>query len=441
MSRDRPHSSAAFAPQDVEDARRGEPAFSLAEYAAPRGLELRGSVRLGHLLAVAPARVEYSFNTCVGAVAPGRYGYVAHELQLVSFRQGENSPTMLMGGEFHGKRMRDPSPLLLMVPVVGALGLDELNTPAFPRGEAAVPTTVVALQVPEAAVLPQLAIGNAERMPGRFPLLVAEGLPGYRFRPAELDPALRAAICSDRVVAALNEIAGPYVRLELVHGQLSLTVNGFLYEDAAIDRVVVAAAAIADGLSGAQRPDLTAAKLRDGLPGAAAETPPPRRRGLKLGPMTISLGGGPRDVPPGTDRDGWGAGLARAAEEFGLSLEDADALHHAFPRIPVPGRVRGVLRGALPGGIDGRVTLHQHTPLSLDTRTAVLFAAPQGAATTPPGGLVHEATNLRVNVIDGVVACWTRELRHAEIGTRDTSERAARAAADLGLLGAAPGQT
>ena len=432
MGQQRPSATAAFAAEDVQDARRGEPAGDLTHYANARGLRHMGSLRSGYLLGVAPARAEHAFNTCVGEVVPGRYGYVSHELQLVGFATSRSGRRMQMGGEFHGKRLGDPNPVLNLIPVVGDLGLDQLDDPPFPRGYATVPSTVVAMLVPEVALAPRFAIATASRMPDTFPLLADVGLPGYRLRGDTLDASERERLVGGTVARVLESIAGPYVRLEVVHGQLSLTVNGFLTEPAALERIVAVAGRIADGLATASHEARPASPFAVGLPTPPPVVAPPKRRGLRLGPITISRGGS-MAAPEGTDPDGWGAGFARAADEFGLTREDPDALHRAFPRLGVPGRARGVLRGRLPGGLDGRLTVHQHTPGAHDVRTAVLVAAPDEVPATPVGGLDHEATGLRICINDGVVACWSKALRHAEIATADTSQRAARALHDLGI--------
>jgi hypothetical protein len=112
-----------------------------------------------------------------------------------------------------------------------------------------------------------------------------------------------------------------------------------------------------------------------------------------------------------------------AAATFGLTREDPAALHRAFPRLPVPGRARGVLRGALPGGVEGRVTIHQHgSPGSAWIRTALLLPAAPDAPPTPPGGTLHAPTDMYVGVADGLVACWARELANGRMAVTETAQ-------------------
>jgi hypothetical protein len=50
------HSHAAYAREDVEDAKRGEPSFSLDRWATDRGLEFVGQALPGSFGSVSPAR-------------------------------------------------------------------------------------------------------------------------------------------------------------------------------------------------------------------------------------------------------------------------------------------------------------------------------------------------------------------------------------------------
>lgn len=388
----RPHSWAAFTKDAVEDARRCAPAVSLDGYAAAAGLRYEDSVRVPHVLAVVPEFAAHVFNACTGAVAPGRFGAVAHELKLIGFANGRNGARMMMPGTFHGERFRDPGPWYDWLPFVDVFTKDHTAGRPFPAGNVVVPTTSVALQVPEAALLPRFRVGSADRLAGRFDRLGDHGLLGYRLISDHLTEEHRTAVFGGPAGRALGGVHAEFVELAFVHGQLRLTRDGFVDDPAVLDALRATAAAVADGLADVATPDL----------------------------------------PDTADRDGWGSGLDRAAAEFGLVREDPVALHRTFPRLPIPGRCRGVLRGTLPGGVDGRFAILQHTPLTLEVRSAVLLAGPAALPDSPVGGVRHEPTRMVVEARDGIVGCWSLDVRHADMATRDTTERAVAAAAALG---------
>src|SRR3954469_11713104 len=75
---------AAYAPDDVDDARQGHPASDLSGYAQARGLEPLGQALVGHFSGLNPIWPDYVFNVCRGELVPGRYGVVQHELDEVS---------------------------------------------------------------------------------------------------------------------------------------------------------------------------------------------------------------------------------------------------------------------------------------------------------------------------------------------------------------------
>ena len=79
----RQHSNAAYAPDDVEDAKRGRPRVSTQPWAHDRGLEYMGSSLPGAFSPVMPIWQDYVFNLARGSLSPTRFGYVANELDEI----------------------------------------------------------------------------------------------------------------------------------------------------------------------------------------------------------------------------------------------------------------------------------------------------------------------------------------------------------------------
>ncbi len=102
----------------------------------------------------------------------------------------------------------------------------------------------------------------------------------------------------------------------------------------------------------------------------------------------------------------WAEDLRGYAAQHGLALEDPDAWHRAFGRLPLPGRAVAVMRN--PYG--GRVVFTTDVPISVTRalRGAVLSPAADGAADTPPGGIRSEFGTVAVR--DGVALAFTHRL-------------------------------
>lgn len=430
-----PHSWASFTPEGVADAQRVQPPTSLEGFAAERDLQFRGSLRWGHLLGVMPAWKGRVFNACTGAIAPHRFGYVAHESLQVGTSTSHNGGAWVsgLGGEFYGERIRDPWVTVAAV-VTGISDVFEDQDGPFPRATAAVPTTTVAMHVPEAALVPLFRVGSVGRIHGHHQRTDEFGLAGFRVR-GDLTQEQRAAILGGPVGEALAPLAArSYAKLHVVCSQLRLTVDGYLTDPGELDTLIGRAVAIADALADHDSehwppaPDFAAP-----LPEAPAPFRAEPATKLKLGPIKIGWGNKPpADAPTTTDPDGWGEGFAQAAKEHGLRYEDPVAFHRSFPRVQAPGTARGVLQGRLPSGIVGRLTVHQHEPTSAQARVAVTFPAPEGTPDTPVGGVVHEPTDMQVAVTDGLVTCWSRTITTRTIATVETSRRALEAARAFG---------
>jgi hypothetical protein len=389
------HGHAAFAAADVEDARRGRPATDLSAYAQRRGLTVRGQELLDAFAGVQPAWPDYTFNVLSGELAPGLLGLVEHELEEVEV----DADGLAMPGAFHGARYtgRRSSLLGLLVPFVD-LNKKVPDAP-FAASAAWVPTTRVALRVPEAALLPRLVARSAERFPmAGNPTLAEEGLSGLRLAGGNhVDPALRRAVFAGAPARALGGLDAAYVAVTICDGLVTVQRNGFVDDAGRLDALVDAAMAVATAAAAA---------------GRDCSTLPPH-----VGPT----------------RDQADA-FSRAAVELGLDDEDPVALHHAVPQLPVPGVAVGCLHGRASGwSSPGRLawfTRRGAAPGAL--RGAAVFPARPGAR-TPLGGTPVEGTDLIAEVCGDVAACWRREPAVGRLESRPLTQLAAEAMRRLQL--------
>lgn len=399
------HSSAAYARDDIEDARRGAPAVSLEGWASARGLEWMGSTLPGAFSTVMPRWSQHVFNLCRGSLSPHRHGFVDHELDEISL--GDNGRPTTPGG-YHGVRVNAKIGGLRGF-ARSMLHLDS-GHPDDPFGARAfwVPITKAGVRVPEAALLPLTVIRSAERFPlVGHPALDDLGLPGLRMRGSEwIDDQLRAALA--HAAAPLAELQAPWVALRLDRGVVSVARNGFVTDEARLDHLVGVAARVADGLAAVTAPLHAPQPFGLPLPGPDLSTWPP---------------GYDRVEPHEADV------LNRVAAELGMALEDAVAFHRAHPRCPAPGRAIGVVRGPLPGSAtEGRVAFFvQGGATSGSYRSVVMVPATAGAS-TPVGGLLDAESDLYVEVTDGVAHCWPRARSWGALRAADT------VAASLGAL-------
>ncbi len=393
------HSHTAYAPEDVQDARRGAPSVSLEPWAAARGLTFPGPALSGQLVTVLPRFAEYQFNVCRGELVEGRLGQVAHELHEIEAVEG----SIRAGGAFFGTR------------VVTRRGFksfigwsDDRPDEPFAANAAWAPTTKVVLRVPEAALMPRVVIRNAERMRMDHPNLGPHGLPGYRLAESRwIGPELEAwlgAACSP-----LTAISASYVCLTLDHGLLAVARNGFISDPAMLDHLVSIAAVIGQNLSAGT----------EAAPAFASPLPPPDP---STWPGFLALQ--PHEIEA----------FARLAEANAMVQEDAVALHRAFRRLPFPGVAKAVLRGIVPGTTaHGRVIIAAQGGRTSGTyRTVVLAPAAPGAA-TPIGGILHQPTDSYVEVSDGVAAGWPRTRTPNGFDSEASIARAVTTLRDLGL--------
>ena len=393
------HSHTAYAPEDVEDARRGAPSVSLELWGASRGLAFPGPGLAGQLITVLPPFPEYQFNVCRGELVQGLFGQVAHELHEIEAHEG----SIRAGGAFFGTRVVTRRGLKSMIG-----WSDDRPDEPFAANAAWAPTTKVVIRVPEAALMPQVVIRNAERMRIDHPDLGPHGMPGYRLADnGWISPELEAWL--GQACAPLLSFDASYVSLKLDHGLLAVARNGFVHDPATLDHLVTTAATIAQNFSAGAEP----------APAFATQLPPPDPAAWP-GFLTPQ----PHEIEA----------FARLADANRMVQEDALALHRSFRQLPFPGVAKGVLRGAVPGtSTDGRVVIAvQGGRTSGSYRTVVLAPAAPGA-TTPVGGILHQPTDSYVEVADGVVAAWPRTRTPNGFDSEASISRAVATIRDRGL--------
>ena len=233
------HSHTAYAPEDVEDARRGAPSVSLELWGASRGLAFPGPGLAGQLITVLPPFPEYQFNVCRGELVQGLFGPVAHELHEIEAHEG----SIRAGGAFFGTRVVTRRGLKSMIG-----WSDDRPDEPFAANAAWAPTTKVVVRVPEAALMPQVVIRNAERMRIDHPDLGPHGMPGYRLADnGWISPELQAWL--GLACAPLLSVDASYVSLRLDHGLLAVARNGFMHDPATLDHLVTTAATIAENFA------------------------------------------------------------------------------------------------------------------------------------------------------------------------------------------------
>jgi hypothetical protein len=393
------HSHTAYAPEDVDDARRGAPSVSLESWGAARGLAFPGPGLAGQLITVLPPFPEYQFNVCRGELVQGRFGQVAHELHEIEAHEG----SIRAGGAFYGTRVVTRRGLKSMIG-----WSDDRPDEPFAANAAWAPTTKVVVRVPEAALMPQVVIRNAERMRMDHPNLGPHGMPGYRLAESGwIGPELEAWL--GQACAPLMSIDASYVWLKLDHGLLAVARNGFVHDPATLDHLVTVTAAIAANFAaGAQAGPAFATRL------------PPPEPSTWPGYLTPQ----PHEIEA----------FSRLADANRMAQEDAVALHRTFRKLPFPGAAEAVLRGVVPGtATDGRVVIATQGGRTSGTyRTVVLAPATPGAA-TPVGGILHQPTDSYVEVSDGVAVGWPRTRTANGFDSEASITRAVASLRELGL--------
>jgi hypothetical protein len=405
------HSYAAFAIEDIEDAKRGEPDVSLQPWAASRGLEYMGSSLPGAFSGVMPEWKDYVFNVSRGAFNPGRYGCVMHELAEIGL-DGGGGPNM-PGGYFAVHVNEKIGGLRGFLRREANLG-PARPTESFATSSIWLPTTKVVVRIPEAALLPGVVIRSAERFPlmGN-PKLDDGGLPGFRIAGTIIEEPLRLAIAG--AARPLGTLGTAYAGLHATRGVVAVFCNGFVPPEQ-MDTLAAVALQIADGLVAVAAPMLAPLPFSTPLPPPAFDTWPP---GM----------GKPDHVEADV--------LNRVAAELGMPQEDALAFHRSHPRCPVPGRAIGVVAGTLPGTATfGRVGFFAQGGLTGGSYRSGVMVPARAGATTPLGGFLDGESDLYVEVADGVAHAWPRARSHGALNAAATVAKAVPTFRRLGLADA-----
>lgn len=368
-----PFGHAAFDPADVEDARRGYPAVSLEPFATANGLGYSNNEIYGGFLSTLPVWPQYVFNICRGALG-GRLTQLSHELLEMEASEG----SIRSGGTFYGVRVTTRRSAREMM----NLGSGDPENAPFAGNAVWIPTTTVHIRVPELNQLPTFWIRRDGEMTLGRKTLDHYGLPGFRIGPSLKadDPFAGTVATACQPIATRGDA---YIRLQVKYGVVALTVNGYRTNEQDLQHLINTAAHAAYNLVALTQP----ATANFATPGPAAGNRPPA--------------GVPLPHPSYTPA------YAKVAGDLGLLQEDAHYLAHLLPRCPLPGVASGVLFGTLPGtNTVGRMVWFEHGGKTSSTvRGGVIVPATSGVS-TPLGGVVHEATGMRVEVVDGIAYCW-----------------------------------
>lgn len=369
------HGYAAFAREDVADARRGHPATSLEAYAAERGLEWLGRQSAAGFSAAFPGFPEYRYNAARGVLPGGRYGVLFHQLLEVPVTGSPNVSGTLYGSVVKVKNRRWWMPDRTDIPYLGAFlnpRTEDGEPEAFGSHAVWIPTTTIAINVPEAALPFFLTRIDRRHHLAPFDFPHQDLLPGgWRLRAHGPVPDL---VGLDAVLA--RHADDPYFGIFALRGTVIVRRNGYLTD---LDALARDACAVADAF-------------------AAASPGSPQPFGTAL-PAPYSHH---PEVTPA-----WRDGYARLAARLGLVEEDADAYQRAFGTLGVPGRAVAVLRGELAPGVHGRLVYSAERNLRAAERArgAVLLEAHGDA--TPPGGERHPDRHLVYEQREGVAVLWS----------------------------------
>jgi hypothetical protein len=310
------------------------PRSDLRDYAGARGLDHRGqSTQVGWMAALGMSE-ELQFNILRGVLPGGEHGLVFHDVRILEGSRtfGSDHATQIAGrrGRFN---LRD------LVP----------GSELFERTELyKLPCTSAAIRLPEAS---GLLLGlNAARPPERGVLKLGQWVevPGVP-RGWEVSTRTRA----DRATVD-DVVAGPLAELldqplptgyEVIFrfGTLTISQAHFAEDAETLDSLCEQASWLAKSIRA--------------VCAAHAE---PQAFGARLGePYWLEEARRqPRgDTFYGGDYQNLGS-VWDVADATGMTMEDPIAFMRAFPYLPVPGEVFGVLRGPLPGtSVEGRVAI------------------------------------------------------------------------------------
>ena len=382
---------AAFSREDVGDAKRGQPALSLSEYAAGRGLQYIDHNTPAGYRAAMPCDPEFQFNVMRG-ILPGReHGILAHEALGVPWIADD----IAWSGWFEkvdvpkrsGFRLRDLA--IGLIPYAdwftGWGGGVENYEPIR------APCTVAAVRVPESAgVQPHLRIDNRDAAPpydfGNDADLGAIGLLLQADPPPPSD--LLDAFLAEPVASTLEAHSGdPLFQVLLTFATLVVRRNGYIADPGQLDELCTIAGSLARNARDACRARLQRKPFEEPLEPPAWQMGGELPRGFALKPH-------------------WQEWAASTAARYGLALEGAVAYHRAFPSAPVPGFAHVVMRGTLPVlGVPGRLVVQTEPGAA---RAAVVVPAPPGVSSaSPDSDRIDTFPAVRLEVRDGLAGIYT----------------------------------
>ncbi len=416
--RPRNHGHASFAPEDVEDAKRGAPAVSLDGYAAARGLEMKQRGSLAGFRMALPNHPEETFNLMRGVLPGGRFGVMFHQLLQTHFGPEDSRD---MSGSFHRVRTSNPPgslrralvPDRTWIPYIGSW----LNAPteqapdqAFMVPGAWSPTTALATPVPETnALLARLVFVRRSRtqiMHSGGSVNIGDG---WRVYPGgRVDEDAFQRVITGPFVALLDRIALTYAEVRLDHGMLLLRRHGFVTDEAQLDDLAHLLAAMADALVAAADTG-----LRHDFSQPLFACPWETDDTLVTEPYVAGA---------------WSADFRAYAARHGLTMEDPEAWHQGLGHLPVPGRVVAVLRH--PHG--GRALFTTDVPINKTRAVRGAVAVQTDAPDTFAGGIRDEATTTAVK--DGVAVVFTHRLFGFAHEADDLIDVAMQAARRAGVL-------
>jgi hypothetical protein len=393
--------TAAGDPRDLAaDAERGRPATDLRGWAGRRGLSFRdGSAQAGYLGVTCPWSEDLLFNVVRGTWPGGSHGVLCHEVRLYEAQEGRY---------FHGGKAigRDRGGL-------AELAGDLAGLPLITGGGAGylkVPYTAAGLRVPHLATVSGLRVARRDE---RRPL--TSGTVGL-WREQQIDDvwvadvrkhsdeATVARLLSGPVRELLGVDQGLGFELRIEYGQVVVSRQDFLMDDADLDALVASAEAFGRAVGELCVLRAPGCSLADRLP-APAWLEPVRSR--------------PREAhtlwPIGARLEQ----VVEIADERGLTVEDPRAFHAAFGALNVPGEAFGVLNGRLPGTqLTGRLLCCAERRMDLPDDLRALLKDPGGAVgcdvavvavdpgATPTAPEGEREDGLRVAIADGVLTAW-----------------------------------
>jgi hypothetical protein len=398
-SRPKGHGYAALAREDVADAKRGRPPADLEGYARAGQLEWLDRRSPAGFHAAVPTFEEYRFNMIRGQLAGGRFGVLFH--QLLEVPVIGRSPSL--DGKLFAVAAKSPGgpwwipslPNRTDIPFIGNFldpPTDNRPAEAFDSQAVWIPTTTAAVNVPE-SVLP-LCLVRIDRRRHHAPFDFAHrrsldefGLPGWHLRAQHSEPPnalLARLLCGPVIDLFRGRADDPFFQLLLLRGTLLVRRNGYLLDTSALDRLASDASLLAEATRAACLPEAHPRRFEESLPAPHSDN------------AEVTLG--------------WAEGYRKLAERLGLTLEDPDDYHRAFPSLGVPGRAVAVMRGRMPGTqLTGRLVYHAERALGRSERArgAVLLPASPHAEATPEGGVRVPERQLVYELRDDVVVLWS----------------------------------